>query len=146
MNAATLAVMETRDREFISRLVRENLAGLVTDQVPNVNLGYLFNLPGITFLKVGEGLVIVHANELHTVFPKTLRGRAALDAYREVLAWLWENTGYRELTSYCYSNRPEILWFARQLGFSQSGPVPDGTTIGGLPVGRYNFKLSRPCP
>lgn len=83
-------------------------------------------------------------NEIHTLFRKSLRGRAALHAMKCGLAWVWANTPFTHLVSHAYSNRPDAIRFAKMAGFIATGTTPDGTTVGGVSVARTDFIYPKP--
>lgn len=55
--------------------------------------------------------------EIHTTMGKQARGKVAIDAMRGVLRLL-AGQGVRRVTSFCYSDKPHTLWFAKKCGFS----------------------------
>ena len=55
--------------------------------------------------------------EIHTTMGKQARGKVAIDAMRGVLKLL-AGQGVRRVTSFCYSDKPHTIWFAKKCGFS----------------------------
>ena len=55
--------------------------------------------------------------EIHTTMGKQARGKVAIDAMRGVLRVL-SGQGVRRVTSFCYSDKPHTIWFAKKCGFS----------------------------
>ncbi len=55
--------------------------------------------------------------EIHTTMGKQARGKVAIDAMRGVLRLL-AGQGVRRVTSFCYSDKPHTIWFAKKCGFS----------------------------
>lgn len=143
-------VTPTKDVALIDSVLLALEPLISNDQTPAfLSSAGVVGRPGFLFLKVEQdgvfgGLVMLIRSEVHTLFLPNLRGGAAVRAGREVLAWLWANTPYKYLTSFAYSNRPEVAFFARLMGFRKTTTVDDGLSVGGIPVTRTNFIMERP--
>jgi len=148
MNA--IEVQRCYDADFIDDVMLKLLPYISTDQYPaHVSARSVMTHPEFVFISVRfenvlSGLVMLVRNEVHTMFLPPLRGKNAVLAGREVLKWIWANTPFTKITSYAYSNRPEVKLFARIMGFHPTTVEDDGSTIGGVPVTRTNFSLERP--
>ncbi len=146
----TIEVRPCRDEALIDSVMLELAPYLSTDQYPGTFPARVllarpeFLFLGVYIAGVARGLVMLIGNEVHTMFLPSLRGAAAIRAGREVLRWIWSNTGHRVVTSYAYSHRPEVMLFARIMGFRPNGILDDGSTIGGVPTYRTNLLLEKP--
>lgn len=141
------------DLAFIKAVYFTLKPTICTDQFPGIpELEELSKSDNVMFVQVGEegkapeGLAAFYGQEVHTLFLPSLRGARALKAARAVLAWVWENTKFPAITSFVYSNRPDVAVFARLMGFEFTGSYSDGTTINGVPVTTNTLALLRPCP
>ena len=146
----TFEIFPTRDVQLIDSVISALLPHLVTDQFPTfLSAAELIARPDTKALSVYAngalgGVVLLVGNEVHTLFLPSLRGAKATRAAREVLNHIWTRTKLTYLTSYAYSNRPEVLLFARLMGFHVTGDVDDGSTINGQRVVRTNLRLEKP--
>ncbi len=95
-------------------------------------------VPASLYPVVSDGVVAFFARidpetwEVHVHAPDGVRGRAAADAFRAILAWWWEGwRGTRLVTVTRRSNRKACM-MAVHLGFrrvlTQSALWPDGVT------------------
>jgi hypothetical protein len=83
-------------------------------------------------------------NELHTCMLLECRGRNAVDAGNQAIAYFFEKTGAVEVTSFAFEEMPQTLWYAKALGFQRDGePFKHTQTRGGLPLTRINFKKEK---
>jgi RimJ/RimL family protein N-acetyltransferase len=92
----------------------------------------------MVFHKEGDKL------EAHTLMTKLCRGKSAIEAIKKARDWIFENTGFNEITSYAFTDSPQTSWIARVCGMVETGRRPHHTTRNGLPVDRINFSLLRP--
>lgn len=59
--------------------------------------------------------------EQHTVLSDKCRGVSAITAGRMAIDLLRSITGCRLITSFVFANEPHTKWYARKLGFSETG-------------------------
>lgn len=81
--------------------------------------------------------------EAHTVLLDNCRGSRALDAAKKAIKWIFSKTGCQEIVSYAWSDAPQLLWFARKLGFIRTGQKPYQATRHGKKVSVVNLSLTR---
>lgn len=141
---------QTTDARAIDAITLECFDAIKTDQACYITPAErLVCSPLVRFVEINSnnetcGILALAGNEIHTLFRKALRGRAAINAMRCGLGWVWANTPFSELVSHAYSNRPDAIRFAKMAGFIQVGVSDDGTTVGGVPVQRTDFIYPKP--
>ena len=89
--------------------------GVFVDENPS---GFFTILPGSEKLEC----------EIHTTMGRNARGKVAIDAMTAVLRLL-ASQGVRHIVSFCYSDKPHTIWFAKKCGFSILLGSPDSRKI-----------------
>lgn len=141
---------QTNDTALIDEITAECFDLIRTDQAASITpASRLVDCPSVRFVEITTadkkaGLLAMVDNEIHTLFRKSLRGRAAILAMKCGLAWVWANTPFSELVSHAYSNRPDAIRFAKMCGFIATGTTSDGTTVNGVAVDRTDFTYPKP--
>lgn len=82
--------------------------------------------------------------EAHTALLPACRGRNAIRATRQAIAWVFEHTGAKAITSYAWSDSPAVAWFCRAVGMVETHSEPWPSTRGGKSVDISYFKINRP--
>lgn len=81
--------------------------------------------------------------EAHTALLPACRGRAAIMATRMAIAWVFEHTGAKAITSYAWSDSPAVAWFCRAVGMALDRTEKWPATRDGSPVDINYFKIGR---
>ncbi len=81
--------------------------------------------------------------EAHTALLQNCRGRAAINATRIAIQWVFEHTGAKAITSYAWSDSPLASWLCRAVGMSHDRTEPWPATRNGVPVEIAYFKIGR---
>ena len=56
--------------------------------------------------------------EAHTMMTKKCRGRMAIEAGKKAIEWFFSNLGCKRIQSWCFSDAPNVIFFAKHCGFS----------------------------
>lgn len=78
------------------------------------------------------GGFIFFGEEVHTLLLPPVRGREAIKAAQVTIDEL-RRRGWKRMTSYYYSSRPEVWLFARSVGFRKVRTLENQVLIGGVP-------------
>lgn len=81
---------------------------------------------------------------VHTLLVPPARGAVAIEAGKTALRWVWNNTTWPRLHSYCYEPHKHTLLFAKRCGFQVAGTISDNTTIDHKPVRTLLLVIDRP--
>lgn len=152
-----IAIERTTDEAYIkSVLLNPTIyAGIKDDSCPmdskDLPHGYAFRIPGFflrllldskpagVFWLIWKGESV----EAHTLLDGC-RGRAAIDATRQAITWVFANTSAKAITSYAWSDSPAVAWFCRAVGMEMDRTEPWPTTRSGKSVDISHFTISRP--
>ena len=160
MTLDTITVRATSDWRLVHRLTIEfadrvlddehaarepaDLAKSVYDLVrspSNVTLQVLADgQPAGAFLFMYEGWGIY---EVHTLLQENCRGEQAIKAARKALAFIFGSSNVVKLISYCPTNHPEVLVFARRAGFRPAGYSTRPWVQNGVRHGLRKVELTR---
>jgi len=152
-----IEVHPTADMEFIHRMMRHpdiypSIGDDSSPKDPNQLDGTNYFADSIN-LEVDlngapVGVIVLHKEgdklEAHTLMTKLCRGKNAISAVKSAIEWVFKNTGFKEITSYAFSDAPHVAWLARVAGMREIGRRPHPATRNGLPIIRIDFSLSRP--
>lgn len=58
--------------------------------------------------------------EAHTALTDICRGRAAIDATKKAIQWVFSNTEAKAITSFAWSDAPAVAWFCRAVGMKKN--------------------------
>jgi hypothetical protein len=81
--------------------------------------------------------------EAHTALTDICRGRAAIEATKKAIQWVFENTDAEAITSYAWSDAPAVAWFCRAVGMSKSETKPWPNTRKSKPVEITYYSVNR---
>jgi hypothetical protein len=81
--------------------------------------------------------------EAHTALLPNCRGRAAIEATRKALAWVFGNTSAFAVTSYAWSDSPLARWLCRKVGMTESLTARWPATRRGKEVNITYYELTR---
>lgn len=81
--------------------------------------------------------------EAHTALTDICRGRAAIDATRKAIQWVFDNTEASAITSYAWSDSPAVAWFCRAVGMGRRDTKPWPNTRSGKPVDITYYSVNR---
>lgn len=148
MAQPVITIARTYDKAFIDSMLISLAEDITTDQHSLPTAEQVLALPdciaiGVYLDGVLTGLGILDGETIHTLFPPAIRGGMAVKAAKKAVAWIWETTCLKHIVSYAFSNRPEVLLFARLAGFKVISHNDWGDTIKGVPVTRYTLISNR---
>lgn len=81
--------------------------------------------------------------EAHTALTEQCRGRAAIEATKKAIAWVFANTEAEAITSYAWSDSPAVAWFCRAVGMSKNETKAWPSTRNGKPVSITYYSVNR---
>lgn len=81
---------------------------------------------------------------VHTLLVPPARGALAIEVGKTALRWVWKNTIWPRLHSYCYEPHKHTLLFAKLCGFRVADTISDNTTIDNMPVRTHLLVIDRP--
>jgi hypothetical protein len=81
--------------------------------------------------------------EAHTMLTDRCRGSNALEAGKMAIEWIWANTNFTEVTSFTFSDRPQISWYMRMLGLVKTSDEDWPNTRDGKPVKVLRYSISK---
>lgn len=81
--------------------------------------------------------------EAHTALTDACRGRAAIDATKKAIRWVFDNTNAKAITSYAWSDSPAVAWFCRAVGMSKIETKSWPSTRDGQPVSITYYSVNR---
>lgn len=82
--------------------------------------------------------------EAHTALLENCRGRDAIEATKRAIAWVWNNTQAKAITSYAWSDSPAVNWFCRAVGMKAGETKAWPNTRNGRAVDITYFAINRP--
>ncbi len=145
----TVSIERTEDAEwalsmFLNRDIYEAMRDDACPDDPAKLMGTKIDLPGGIFLKANleDGapcgvfwlLPREGGYEAHTALLPTCRGAMAVCAAKEAIRWVFDNTDAREITSYAWSDTPQVKWFCRSVGMTARNTTDWPNTRSGRPV------------
>jgi hypothetical protein len=80
---------------------------------------------------------------VHTALLPTCRGRNAINAAILSLDWVFNRTECEKVTSYAFSDSPQVAWFARVVGLEDVGQEDYPNTRDGKPVTITKFEITK---
>ncbi len=83
------------------------------------------------------------ALEAHTALLENCRGRDAIRAARLAMRYVFSNTNVPAVSSYAWSDAPQVQWFCRAVGMRETGRISHPHTRSGHPVSVINYAISR---
>lgn len=83
------------------------------------------------------------AVEAHTALLPECRGRDAIRVTRAAIRWVFDHTGVSAITSYAWSDSPQVAWFCRAVGMSKTRTDKWPNTRSGRPVDITYFTIRR---
>lgn len=81
--------------------------------------------------------------EAHTMLSESCRGARAVEAGRKAIQWIWENTPYTTISSFTWSDRPQVAWYMRVLGFKKDKVEDWPNTRSGKQIQIYRYSISK---
>lgn len=79
--------------------------------------------------------------EAHTALLENCRGRAAIEATKLAIKWVFEHTQASAIRSYAWSDSPAIKWFCRSVGMKLDVVEPWPATRNGKTVDISYFEI-----
>ena len=167
-----LRVTRTRDAGYINSVLSHPAIFEATrdDSCPAsasaIDAALFVNRPGYIFLKVGEVSNRARASEnrkskienplglfmlepqgrghiVHTCLLPECRGARAIRAGKLGVAWMFTRTPTAALVSHCWETRPEVLWFAKRVGFEPRTFAPWPFRVNGAQIFSTGVCLTR---
>ncbi len=83
--------------------------------------------------------------EAHTALLENCRGRAAINATKIAIDWVFKNTPAKAITSYAWSDAPLASWLCRMVGMACDRTEPWPNPRNGKPVNISYYALKRPA-
>lgn len=81
--------------------------------------------------------------EAHTALTDKCRGRDAITATKQAIAWVFGHTEAEAITSYAWSDSPAVAWFCRAVGMSKNETKAWPSTRSGKPVSITYYAVNR---
>lgn len=108
--------------------------------IPSIFLKVLYNgVAAGLFWMIPKGDTF----ECHTALLPNCRGRCAIRAAIAAKDWIFNYTTAREITSYAWSDSPEVAWFCRAIGMRKLHTAPWPNTRNGKPVDITYYAIGR---
>jgi len=131
--APFLCVTPTRDVAYINSIIRhpaiyDAARDDTTPPPEKLTAAPLVNKAGYFFLRIVAtpsktdlGMFMLEpmgrGHVVHTFLLPTCRGARAVAAGKLGAAWIFTHTNTAVCVSHCWETRPEVLWFAKHVGF-----------------------------
>lgn len=150
-----IALQQFDDYGWMDSLVKSTgiYPEISDDQCPDItafsvhafdDVGHVFLLVNKDGQRAGFFVFLDRGNgvwEQHTVLGEGCRGKSAIEAGNRALAWMTQNCGAKQFSSFCYSDKPHTCWYAKKLGYT-AGDTIAKTTRNGVPVDVISFVYS----
>lgn len=81
--------------------------------------------------------------EAHTALLENCRGRKAIQATKQAIQWVFDNTSAEAITSYAWSDSPAVAWFCRAVGMQPTSTTPWPHTRNGAKVDITHYEIGR---
>lgn len=117
----------------------------------NLNLVYIIQFCVVIMVDFGVGpegvFVFVPKSdtscEAHTMLKDTCRGAKAVEAGRQAIQFIFDKTKFTEITSFTFSDRPQISWYMRVLGLKKTSEKEWPSTRDGKNVTVLNYAIQK---
>jgi hypothetical protein len=73
----------------------------------------------------------------------TCRGAKAVEAGRQAIQFIFDKTKFTEITSFTFSDRPQISWYMRVLGLKKTSEKEWPSTRDGKNVTVLNYAIQK---
>ena len=81
--------------------------------------------------------------EAHTMLASRCHGAKAVQAGKQAIAWIWQNTANTEITSFAWSDRPHVAWYMSVLGLKRTSEEDWPNTRDGKPIKIFRYSISK---
>ena len=80
--------------------------------------------------------------EVHTMLASRCHGAKAVEAGKQAIAWIWANSSNTEITSFTWSDRPQVAWFMSILGLKRCSEEDWPNTRDGKAIKIFRYSIS----